>query len=77
MTAGPRGSVGARVRRAGVRRRADAAGKSSTPSVTDPAASPVTDGGTAGFEGIVGQVGKLEQTLGIYDLAQFTARSAG
>jgi hypothetical protein len=33
--------------------------------------------GAAGFEGIVAQVGKLEQTLGIYDLAQFTARSAG
>ncbi len=28
--------------------------------------------GKAGFEGIVAQVGTLEQTLGIYDLHQFT-----
>jgi hypothetical protein len=28
--------------------------------------------GKEGFEGIVSQVAKLEQTLGIYDLAQFT-----
>jgi hemerythrin-like domain-containing protein len=30
--------------------------------------------GKEGFEGIVAQVGKLEQTLGIYDLDQFTPR---
>jgi len=30
--------------------------------------------GKAGFEGVVAQVAKLEQTLGIYDLAQFTPR---
>jgi hemerythrin-like domain-containing protein len=32
--------------------------------------------GPAGFEGIVAEVGELEQSLGIYDLAQFTARGA-
>ena len=30
--------------------------------------------GKEGFEGVVAQVAKLEQTLGIYDLAQFTPR---
>ncbi len=28
--------------------------------------------GVAGFEGVVEQVGKLEQALGIYDLNPFT-----
>ncbi len=29
--------------------------------------------GEEGFEGVVGRVGRLEQKLGIYDLADFTA----